>query len=276
MPDNELSSRLVSFGLTKQEAELFVLLNRVRNSGAAGVTGGGAAELTKLGRVRTYQILQHLASLGLVEVEPGRPKRYAAVIPQVGMRRLVALEESRLTDLSLLESQVSEELSKAPPIRTGLHGGEEKENKEGTMLLRGVSNIQTAARRAMEGQDLRIAVNEDSEDHVTTTVRYMSHKPRSVRIIFATRNEEVNGFGSSEVEIGGYTYEGRIFRGELPTFVLARNQCLFFTYATQRRRLKPLSPMNAKTIVSECIAVKDTKFVAQMGGVYERFWEASK
>jgi len=275
MPDSELSSQLVSFGLTRQEAEVFVLLNRVRNSGATGVTGGSAAELTRLGRVRTYQILQRLAGLGLVEVEPGRPRRYATVAPQVGMRRLVALQETRLTDLSLMEAEVSERLSKASPIRTEPLGDERKE-KASTTLLRGISNIQTVARRAMEGQELRIVLNEDSEDHITTTVRYMSHKPRSARVIFATANREQRAFESPELEIGGYTYRVRVFHGELPTVVITRNQCLFFVYATRRRRPKPLSPVTVSTVVSDCVTVENPRFVAQMGTVYESFWKASK
>jgi len=275
MPDSELSSRLVSFGLTKQEAEVFILLNRIRNSGATGVTGGGAAELTRVGRVRTYQILQRLAGLGLVEVEPGRPRRYAAVTPQVGMRTLVALQETRLTELSLMEAEISEKLSKAIPVKTEPLG-DGKNEKGSTTLLRGVSNIQTAARRAMEGRELRIVVNEESEDHITTTVRYMSQKPKSARVIFATVNEEQRGFKSSELEIGGYTYKIKVFHGELPTVVLTQDQCLFFIYASRRFRPKPLSTTTVSTAVSECIAVENPRFVAQMETVYERFWKLSE
>jgi len=275
MPDSELSSRLVSFGLTKQEAEVFILLNRIRNSGATGVTGGGAAELTRVGRVRTYQILQRLAGLGLVEVEPGRPRRYAAVTPQVGMRTLVALQETRLTELSLMEAEISEKLSKAIPVKTEPLG-DGKNEKGSTTLLRGVSNIQTAARRAMEGRELRIVVNEESEGHITTTVRYMSQKPKSARVIFATVNEEQRGFKSSELEIGGYTYKIKVFHGELPTVVLTQDQCLFFIYASRRFRPKPLSPTTVSTAVSECIAVENPRFVAQMETVYERFWKVSE
>lgn len=274
MPESDLPARLASFGLTKQEAEVFVLLNRVRNAGTEGLTGRSAAELTQFGRVRTYQILQRLVKLGLVDVRPGRPKSYSSVTPQVGIRRLVALQESRLTDLSLKEAEVSERLSNVPPIRTE-RSGEGKERRS-AMVLHGVSNIQAWARRAMEGKDLKIVVNEDSEDHVTTTLRYMTEKPKSARIIFAAKNGAQKGLTSDQLEIGGYTYNGRVFQGELPTFVLADEQCLFFTYATERRRRGPLSPMSAMAFVSECIVVEDPKFVAQMGNVYERFWAESE
>jgi sugar-specific transcriptional regulator TrmB len=275
MPESELSSQLLRFGVTKQEADLFILLNRIRNSGAPGVTGRRAADLAKTGRVRAYQILQHLADLGLVQVEPGRPKRYVALTPQVGIRRLVALQESKLTELSLLEAEVADGLLKVPPIRSEAVAEEGKE-RGSTTLLHGISNIQTVARRAMEGQDLRVVVNEESEDHITTTVRYMPRKPNSARVIFATTNKEQKGFGQAEVEIGGYTYKIKVYHGELPTFVLTKSQCLLFFYTSRRYRRKPLSPMTVATVASDCILVDSPKFVSQMETIFERFWKISE
>jgi sugar-specific transcriptional regulator TrmB len=275
MPDSELSSQLVRFGVTKQEADLFILLNRIRNSGAPGVTGRRVADLAKTGRVRAYQLLQHLADLGLVQVEPGRPKRYTALTPQVGMRRLVALQETRLTELSLMEAEVAEGLLKVAPIRSEVV--EEESKKKGiTALLHGISNIQTVARTAMEGQDLRVVVNEESEDHITTTVRYMPRKPNSARVIFATTNKEQRGFESTEMEIGGYTYKIKVYHGELPTFVLTKSQCLLFFYTSRRYRPKPLSPMTVATVASDCMLVDSPKFVAQMESIFERFWKVSE
>ena len=274
MPDTDLSSQLLRFGLTKQEADLFILLNRVRNSGTPGVTGRRTAELSKTGRVRTYQILQHLVDLGLVQVEPGRPKRYSALIPQVAIRRLVALQETKLTELSLTEAEVADGLSRVSPVKTEGAEAEPKERVHST-LLRGIANIQMAARRAMEGQDLRIVLNEESEDHITTTIRYMPRKPRSARVIFATTNKEQRGFESSEIEIGGYSYVIKVFHGDLPTLVLTSNQCLLFFYTTRRFRQKPLSPITSTTVASECMLMDSPKFVAQMETIFERFWKIS-
>jgi hypothetical protein len=275
MKDSDLPSQLVRFGLTRQEADLFVLLSRIRNSGSGGVSGSGIAALAMGERVRTYQILQRLADLGLVQVEPGRPKRYAAVSPQVGIRRLIALQETRLTELSLMEAEVAEGLRTSSPVSADEGEGEGKEKWNAT-LLHGISNIQTMARRAMEGQDLRIIVNDESEDHVFTTVRYMSRKPRSARVIFATTDKRQKTFEPAGIKIGGYTYRIRVFHGELPTIVLTGRECLMLFYASRSYRPKPLSPLTTRTVASDCILVDSPRFVAQAETIFEAFWNASE
>ncbi len=275
MKEAELSSALVRFGVTKQEADLFVLLSKVRNSGAGGVSGREIAGLSKGGRVRTYQVLQRLAGLGLVEVEPGRPKRYLAVSPEVGVRRLLSIQESRVTELSHLEEEVAVSLSKSSPISMGEAESGSKEKWNAT-VVHGVSGIQTIARKAMADQDLRLIVNDESEGHVFTTVRYMSRKPRSARVIFATSNKRQRGFGASKVEVEGYPYRIKIFHGDLPTIVLSQSQCLLVFYASRRFRPKPLSPVTVSTGPSDCIVVDSPKFIAQMGEVFEAFWKAAE
>jgi sugar-specific transcriptional regulator TrmB len=205
---------LTRFRLTAQEARLLILLARVQNSGAPGVTGSMLAELSSTNRVRTYQLLQRLADMGLVEVDFGRPKRYAAVLPQTLARRLVALHESKLTELTHLEEGIAEALSEASPIKVDLDANKEK--KSNVILLHGLSNIQSIVRRVMENRDSHIVVNDESEDHIFTTIKYMSRKPSSSKVIFATLNKNQESFEGNRLEIGGYSYEIRVFRGELP------------------------------------------------------------
>jgi sugar-specific transcriptional regulator TrmB len=272
LTDKELASQLTRFGATAQEAAMLVLLVRIRNSGAGGVTGSTLAELSKLNRVRTYQVLQRLADLGLVEVDFRRPKRYSAAIPQVLVRRLVAIHESRLTELTHMEQDVAQALIDASPLRTEL---ETTVSESNVVLLHGLSNVQNLARRVMENQDLRIVVNEESEEHVLTTIKFLSRRPTSARVIFATVDEEQNPFEGNSVEVGGHPLKIRLFRGELPTMVITKKECLMLFYTSQRYKPRPLSRGTLRTVVSECILTEDEAHARQMGTIFEILWKAS-
>ena len=272
MDEKELALSLTRFRLTAQEARLLILLARVQNSGAPGVTGSMLAELSSVHRVRTYQLLQHLADMGLVEVDFRRPKRYAAVLPQTLARRLVALHESELTELTHLEEGIAEALSEASPIKVDPDAIKEKSN---VTLLHGLSNIQSVVRRAMENRDLRIFVNDESEDHIFTTIKYMSRKPSSSKVIFATLNKDQESFEGNRLEIGGYSYEIRVFRGELPTMVLTPERCLMLFYVSQLYRPRPLSAKTLRTVVSECMSIDNARYVQQMETVFQNLWSLS-
>jgi sugar-specific transcriptional regulator TrmB len=273
MDEKELISQLTKFGVTSQEAAVLLLLVRIRNSGAGGMTGNSLSELSKLGRVRTYQVLQRLADMGLVEVDFGRPKRYAAVIPQIVVRRLLAVHESKLTELTHIEEDVAKALIGATPLN--VDAGPEGKERSNVVMLHGLSSIQSLVRSVTEGQDLRMIVNDESEGHLFTTIEHMSRRPKSAKVIFATLNEEQEGFEGNRVEIGGYRYRIKLYRGELPTMVITQKQCLMLFYASQRYRPKPLSPVTVRTVVSECLMIDNAKYVSQVETIFEKFWRLS-
>jgi hypothetical protein len=275
MDERELALSLTRFRLTAQEARLVILLARVQNSGAPGVTGNTLAELSSVNRVRTYQLLQRLADMGLVEVDFGRPKRYSAVLPQTLARRLVAMHESELTELAHLEEGIAQALGKASPIKVDLEANDRKEKKSNVVLLHGLSNIQSIARRVMENRDLHIVVNDESEDHVFTTIKYMSNKPSSSKVVFATLNKGQEPFEGNRLEIGGYSHEIRVFRGELPTMVVTPERCLLLFYSSQLYRPRPLSAKTLRTVVSECVAINNARYVQQVETVFQNLWNLS-
>ena len=94
---------LARFGLSKDEASLFLMLSRVNKNETYWMKGLDISQLSMKSRVRTYQILQGLVSQGLVKVDLSRPKKYSAVSPQVALRRLISTQESKLSELSHLE-----------------------------------------------------------------------------------------------------------------------------------------------------------------------------
>ena len=275
MKEGELATELVKFGLTGQEADLFILLSKVRKANPKGSTGSALAELSGVNRVRTYQLLDSLVDLGIVQVEVGRPKRYVAENPQTAVRRLVALQESRLNELSKVEEAVADGLTDVAPIAPqGASSGRDEASR--VAVFHGISTIQGLLRRAMQGKDLSVVVNDESEDHVFTTVRYLATKPKSVRVIFATLGEKVGPFEGGKVEIDGYRYRIRLVRGDLPTLVLNMDQCVMLFYESQRYRPKPLSPITVRTVVSSCVVIEGAKQVGQMGAAYDKLWTLAK
>ena len=273
MKESEAAAGLTKFGLTKQEADLFLLLSRVRNADQGGVTGNELSELSGMNRVRTYQILDRLVDLGIVMVEVGRPKRYSAEYSQTAVRRLVSIQESKLNELSLDEEALAEGLADAAPLEPRKRP--EKEAGSKVAVLHGISTINGLLRRAMQDRELLVVLNDESEGHIFTTLRYLARKPKSVRVVFATADETREPFEGGRVEIDGYRYKIRLFRGDLPTMVLNENQCLMLFYETQRYRPKPLSPMTVRTVVSSCIAVEGEKLVGQMETTFETLWASA-
>jgi sugar-specific transcriptional regulator TrmB len=275
MRESELATELAKFGVTRQEANLFLLLAKVRNAGPEGVTGSELAELAGINRVRTYQLLDRLVDLGIVQVEFGRPKRYLAENPQTAVRRLVALQESRLNELSHAEEEVAAALAEAAPVAAERERPEKRGGSK-VAVLHGIPTIQGLLRSAMEGRDVRVLVNDESEDHLFTTVRYMTRKPRSVRVVFATMDETREPFERGRVEIDGYKYRIRLFRGDLPTVVLNGEHAMMLFYESQRYRPKPLAAITVRTTVSACVVIEGTKQVGQLETVYEKLWDLAK
>jgi sugar-specific transcriptional regulator TrmB len=273
--ESEIASELAKFGITRQEADLFVLLSRIRNADQSGVTGNELSELSGVNRVRTYQILDRLVDLGIVLVEVGRPKRYSAENPQTAVRRLVAIQESKLNELSLGEEALAEGLANASPLAVQ-EGRPEREVGSKVSVLHGISAIHGLLRRAMQDRDLCVVVNDESEGHVFTTIRYLARKPKSVKVVFATADERREPFEGGKVEIDGYRYRIRMIRGDLPTMVLNGEQCLMLFYQTQEYRPKPLSPITVRTVVSSCVAMEGEKQVGQMETIFERLWAAAE
>jgi hypothetical protein len=275
MKESELAVELAKFGVTRQEADLFLLLSRVRNAGQKGVTGNELSELGGVGRVRTYQLLDSLVDLGIVQVEVGRPKRYSAENPQTAVRRLVALQESRLNELSHAEEAVAEGLANVPPLAVQRPRSEKGAGPR-VAVLHGISTIQSLLRRAMQDRDLRISVNDESEDHIFTTIRFLMKKPKSVRVIFATMEEKREPFEGERVEIDGYRYRIKLFRGDLPTMVLNGEQGMMLFYETQRYRPKPLSPITVRTVVSSCVVIEGAKEVGQVETTFGKLWDSAQ
>ena len=230
---------LTQFGLSKDEASLFVLLSRVNKKKTFWLKGSEISKLSKKGRVRTYQILQKLLTLGLLSVDLSRPKKYSTVSPQVALRRLLSIQESKLTELSHLESEAIESLRNLNPLAVeSIISEEAGKAKSLVSLLQGLANIQTALREAISGAEVYISINDESVEHLSTVLTFISEKPKSARVIFSTSKR---AFPKHYLPI---SKDVELFwrQGSSPTFIIADGVTMFLFYSKTGVRKKLLSP----------------------------------
>jgi sugar-specific transcriptional regulator TrmB len=264
---------LTQFGLSKDEASLFVILSGVSKSQTVWLKGSDISKLSKKGRVRTYQILQRLLALGIANVNPSRPKKYSAVSPQVALRRLLSIQESRLTELSHLESEAIESLRNLNQISVeAIIGKEEERPKSAVTLLQGLANIQIALREALERSEVSIAIDEESADHISAMLSYISEKPKSARIILSTLRSSFPkhySFPSENIELYWR-------KGGSPVFILANNVTMFLFYSKSGTRKKLLTPEAKLSTVSQMILIDSEVYTNQMRSLFDLILQSSR
>ena len=274
---DEVTSELLSrFGLSDDEAAMFVLLSRINKDQTVWLKGSDISNISKKGRVRTYQILQKLLEIGVIRVDFSRPKRYSAVSPQVALRRLLSIEETRLNDLSHMESEAVESLLKLNPLSTeALIGKEESKSGSVVSLLQGLANIQVALRESMEDADLLISLNDESAQHVLSTLNFLSKKPRSAKIVLSTgsRSSVKDRFLPLK-ETDAIEFWWRI--GDSPTFVLTDSLTMMIYYSKISARKKLLSPVTTATGVSQLVVIDSAPYCAQVRNVFELLLKDSR
>ncbi len=267
--DEVTSESLSRFGLSDDEAAMFVLLSRINKDQTVWLKGSDISSISKKGRVRTYQILQRLLEIGVIRVDYSRPKRYSAVSPQVALRRMLSIEETKLNDLSHLESEVVESLLRLNPLSTeALIGKEESKSGSVVSLLQGLANIQVALRETMEDADLLISINDESAQHVLSTLNFLSKKPKSAKINLSTgsRSSVKDRFLPLK-ETPAVEFWWRI--GDSPTFVLTDEVTMMIYYSKTSMRKKLLSPVTTSTGVSQLVVVDSAPYSSQVRNIFE-------
>ena len=267
-----VNNYLTQFGLSKDEALIFVLLSRVSKKKTIWLKGSDISKLSKKGRVRTYQILQRLLTLGLVNVDLSRPKKYSTVSPQVALRRLLSIQESKLTELSHLENEAIESLLNLNPISVeSIIGEEVDKSKSLVSLLQGLANIQTALREVISGADVLISINDESAEHIFTVLNFISEKPKAARVIFSTSKRSIPKHYlslSKEVELFWRS-------GGSPTFIVAKDVTMFLFYSKTGIRKKLLSPEITVNTASQLTLVNSEAYADQMRSTFELLLKSS-
>jgi sugar-specific transcriptional regulator TrmB len=102
-----LSERLIDFGFTKEEAEVYVFLSSMGPTPARIVS-----RRFHINRMRAYRTLKALEEKGLVERIIGRPVRFVAAPLEESLRRHIEDIKVRLADLENREREIVEDWAK--------------------------------------------------------------------------------------------------------------------------------------------------------------------
>jgi sugar-specific transcriptional regulator TrmB len=98
---DSLSEKLIDFGFTKEEAEVYVFLSSMGSSPARVVS-----RRFDVNRMRAYRVLKSLEDKGLVERIIGRPMRFVANPLQESLSKYIEGVRERLTELEIREEQI--------------------------------------------------------------------------------------------------------------------------------------------------------------------------
>ena len=110
--NSKVSDALKTIGLNKYERNLWIAL-LARGSARAGEL----ADISKVPRSRTYDVLESLADKGFAIVQPGKPIRYVAVQPREAMERAKKRIQSNAEEMCekinrLVKSEAIKDLEK--------------------------------------------------------------------------------------------------------------------------------------------------------------------
>ena len=101
---DRLSEKLIDFGFTKEEAEVYVFLSSMGPSPARVIS-----RRFDVNRMRAYRTLKSLEDKGLVERIIGRPMRFVANPLEESLRRYIDGFRERLTELETREEDIIED-----------------------------------------------------------------------------------------------------------------------------------------------------------------------
>jgi sugar-specific transcriptional regulator TrmB len=114
-----LIKRLMSFGLTGNEARAYLALLQLKQANA-----GAIAKLSNIPRQEIYRVLPQLEKLGLVEVIIGKPTKFLAIDPEEAVSELIERQQEilskRISKLNEEKSSLKNELKKVEGKSVGL------------------------------------------------------------------------------------------------------------------------------------------------------------
>jgi sugar-specific transcriptional regulator TrmB len=115
----KLTKELMSFGLTGNEAKVYLALLQLKKSNARAI-----ARLSNIPRQEIYRVLPRLEKLGMVEVIIGKPTKFLAIGPKVVLSELIERQQEilsrQVSELRGKKSMLEKELKKVEGQSAGL------------------------------------------------------------------------------------------------------------------------------------------------------------
>ena len=116
---DKLLKELTSFGLTGNEAKVYLSLLQLSKASAAEI-----AKLANIPRQEVYRVLPRLEKIGLVEVIIDKPTKYLAISPHDVLNHLIGLQketlERHLFELRRKKTELEDELKEVEGRSVGL------------------------------------------------------------------------------------------------------------------------------------------------------------
>jgi sugar-specific transcriptional regulator TrmB len=116
---DKLLNELTSFGLTGNEAKVYLSLLQLSKASAAEI-----AKLANIPRQEVYRVLPRVEKIGLVEVIIDKPTKYLAISPHDVLKQLIGLQketlERHLSDLRRKKTELEDELKEVEDRSAGL------------------------------------------------------------------------------------------------------------------------------------------------------------
>lgn len=232
---------LVRFGMTNQEADLFLLLTRIKKGGRDWLTGSDIAKAIGKDRVRTYQLLHRLLQIGIVQSNyASRPKMYSVVAPAVALRRLMSIHEAKLTQLSHFEQNATEALLNISPLNIESSKQQHDEPSDSSniianvILLHGLPNIQMQLKKVLSGEkEACLMINDESRNHILATLRLIRPVPNSIKILVSSNKSMKLGLGDIKKRFNCDIVSIPI---HLPTVIITSDQYVLLFYSVTKYR----------------------------------------
>lgn len=99
----QITSKLVKFGLTKAQAKVFIYLGKYGSKSSPEV-----CKDLKLPRTETYRILNELTNLGIVVSEFSYPSKFSAIPMERAISLMVQTEQTKIGMLAEKEKEITE------------------------------------------------------------------------------------------------------------------------------------------------------------------------
>jgi sugar-specific transcriptional regulator TrmB len=183
MPISEkLVEELTSFGLTRNEAKVYLALLQLNKANARAI-----ARLSDVPRQETYRVLPRLEKLGMIEVIIDRPTKFLAVDPEEVLSELIDHQKQ------ILDEKISELRSKKERV------GNDLKKVEGKSA--GQAKAEPVHFVLISGQRLVNEKIQEMLDHARSEVLWMVPKFDIRRAVFYDRDKMLRRCARRKVKI---------------------------------------------------------------------------
>jgi len=205
----EMMRNLSKFGLTPNQAKVFIFLGKKGSKTASDIAKG-----LVLPRTETYQILKGLQHKGIVTATIKKPSNFKALPFNKTITILVNNEKERISDLETKKDMLNE-IWKSIPSSDVSNGADDRNNK--FQILQGKSCIVNKLKNMIENAKEEIQVSGSEQDYIkfyhTDVFNYLKKSRADMKILFSCSEKTMyifDGFPPDSIR-KFWDYEGEKF-----------------------------------------------------------------